>query len=72
MKEAAILEQYNERVDSLQAQLFAYCILHIAYKAINNEWFANNHAPLITLLESVSVSSSCKSSPYSPNARCYY
>lgn len=48
MKEAAILKQYNERVDGLQAQLFAD-------KAINHERIAKNHAQLIALLETLAL-----------------
>ncbi|WP_228766765.1 MULTISPECIES: hypothetical protein [Proteus] len=48
MKEATILKQYNERVDDLQAQLFAD-------KAINHERIAKNHAQLIALLETLAL-----------------
>lgn len=48
MKEAAILKQYNERVDGLQAQLFAD-------KAINHERIAKNHEQLIALLETLAL-----------------
>ncbi|WP_231619292.1 hypothetical protein [Proteus vulgaris] len=48
MKEAAILNQYNERVDRLQTLLFAD-------KTINHERIAKNHAQLIASLETLAL-----------------